>query len=479
MSLNVWIILYILVICLVSIRIFLRKDLSPPARLAWVMVLFVVPYVGAVIYLLFGEASLGKKEHNKRQEITEKIFKKTKQWTGEARTAEGFPMPHNLTARYAGSINGFYPVGKNQATLMKDSRSGIRQMVKDIDAAKHHVHVLIFIWLDDESGNEVAEALLRAADRGVICRVMIDAMGSYPFKRSKLWKRMKKSGIRTQVVLSFTNIFKVALFSRVDLRNHRKIVVIDNQITYCGSQNICDPEFRIKKKYAPWVDVMIRITGPIVAQNQLLFATDWLYYHPDDDLDSFLTPQPKSQGGGFLAQAVGDGPTIQRGSTSQLFTTLIASARESLVITTPYFVPNPEIVATLVAAGRRGVKISLIVPARNDNWEVRAASRSHYHTLLEAGVRIYEYVPGLLHSKILTIDDQVTMLGSSNLDMRSFDLNYENNVLIYDPTFTATINRRQKQYIADSNTIILKQVDQWSRPKRIWYNIIATIGPVL
>ena len=479
MPISFWFFLYILVLCLFAIRIFIRKDLTPPARLAWIMVLITVPYVGGVLYFLFGEARFGKKVQQKRKDIFEAMVKVGSDWTGNLKRIDSLKAPHDLIAGYATSINGLAPIEKNQASLMKDSAATMKHLIRDIDGAKKHVHVLYFIWLSDNNGTAMAEALIRASKRGVICRVMIDGLGSRKFKRSKLWKQMKKAGVKTQVVLSLSNPIKTALFSRIDLRNHRKITVIDNQITYCGSQNCADPEFQVKAKYAPWVDIMVRVTGPVVAQNQILFATDWMYYHPEDSLLDFLEPAPKAEANGLLAQIVADGPTIRRGSTSQLFTALITSAKENLTISTPYFVPNTEIVSSLMAAAHRGVSVNLILPARNDSWVVGATSRSHYHSLLESGVQLYEYTPGLLHAKTLTIDGEIALIGSSNLDIRSFDLNYENNILFYDATLTNSIYKRQKQYISDSNKILLTTVDHWSKPRRIWYNIVATMGPIL
>ena len=219
------------------------------------------------------------------------------------------------------------------------------------------------------------------------------------------------------------------------MRNHRKIVVIDNRITYCGSQNCADPAFLIKAKYAPWVDIMLRLEGPIVRQQQKLFAGDWMA-HVDEDISALVrAPLPPAQGG-FPAQAIGTGPTVRYSAMPEMFEALMYTARRELVLTTPYYVPDEPIQAALCASARRGVATTVVFPARNDSLIVAAASRSYYDELLGAGVRIFEYDAGLLHAKTVTMDGEITLVGSANIDRRSFDLNFENNILIFDAGVT-------------------------------------------
>jgi cardiolipin synthase len=268
------------------------------------------------------------------------------------------------------------------------------------------------------------------------------------------------------------------LRGRIDLRNHRKVVVIDDHLTYCGSQNCADPEFRVKPKYAPWVDALIRFEGPIARQNQHLFAADWMKY-VDEDINSLLRVPIPASGPGFAAQVIATGPTGMNSAMPEMFTTLMYTARHSLVITTPYYVPNESMQDALCSAAHRGIETTIVLPARNDSWQVAAVSHSYFHELLEAGVRIHEYVGGLLHTKSMIIDDEVTLIGSANMDRRSFELNYENNILFYDPSLTAEMRRRQDEYLAQSRPVTINMVEQWSLPRRFWNNSIAMIAPVL
>ncbi|MCF2906506.1 cardiolipin synthase [Octadecabacter sp. CECT 8868] len=470
--------LHLLIVVGFTVRILLRDDLSPPARLAWFIVLMVLPFVGSVIYFLFGEIDLGNKANKRHTEIFDQIRAKATHLMGSKEEANRLIDPLYRSAfQYAGSINGFHTVEGNRAELMANAAATNARLIADIDAAQSHVHVLYYIWLGDQTGTDVAHALIRAARRGVICRAMADGLGSRALIKSPLWQDMKDAGVHMAAALPLNNLIRTLLTSRFDLRNHRKITVIDSKITYCGSRNSADPEFLVKAKYAPWVDIMLRFEGPIVAQNELLFLSDWIQA-TDENLDEFeLTAAAKQ--GGFAAQVMGDGPTERKGATPQLFASLIACAQDTLTLSTPYFVPDATVLEALCAAAHRGVIVTLIFPQTNDSWIVAAASRSYYRKLLSAGCEIHEFKGGLLHAKTLTIDGKVSLIGSSNLDLRSFDLNYENNILLQDNETTAAIRKRQGEYIIQSDRVALSDVIAWRAHRRIWNNVIATIGPVL
>lgn len=469
--------IHLILVLLTLLRILSRDDMRPTTRLAWFMVLISLPLIGVAIYFLFGEVNLGRATNDKAKDVYTLIDSK-KQNTQLSKSAlRHVENNYSPAFKFASSINGFPTTLGNQAELMPDAKIARARLVEDLDKAKKSINVLYYIWLNDETGTNVAQALIRAAKRGVDCRAMADGLGSRAMVKSPLWAEMKAAGVKTSTALPFNNIIKTIFTSRLDLRNHRKITVIDDKVTYCGSQNCADPEFRVKPKFAPWIDILLRFEGPVVDQNQLLFAGDWLI-HENDNVDVFLG-KPKARKNGFPAQVWGDGPTVRASASPQMFSTLIGQARETLTISTPYFVPGDVVLEALCAAAYRGVKVSIIFPARNDSWIVGAASRSHYKEMLEAGIIIHEFEGGLLHSKTLTIDGKVTLIGSSNMDLRSFDLNYENNILLQDETTTLAVHQRQLDYISSSYTVELVDVQAWPLPRRIWQNIIATIGPVL
>ncbi|MFV0512803.1 MAG: cardiolipin synthase [Jhaorihella sp.] len=461
-----------------TLRIALRDELAPTTRLAWFMVIVVLPVFGGLIYFLFGEVNLGRTATDRIAEVTREFRSHRGLLPGQSDDwAVHVPPPYRAAFSYSASINGFPPVGGNTAELMPDAATTRARMIADIDGAQDHVHVLYYIWLDDETGSETARALIRAARRGVTCRAMADGLGSRAFIGSELWAEMQDAGVQVAVALPIGNPLVTILKSRLDLRNHRKITIIDGMTTWCGSQNCADPEFRVKAKYAPWIDIMLRVQGPVVAQNQFLFASNWIAQN-GGSIEDF--PISQSCGNpGFVAQLMGDGPTERTLATPHLFAALMYTAQREVVVSTPYFVPNSVVLEAICAAAWRGVTVRMIFPRRNDSWIVAAASQSSYRRLLEAGVEIFEHREGLLHAKTITVDGQVALIGSSNLDLRSFDLNYESNLLLSDTGVTGAIAARQADYIAGSDRIGLTEVDAWPPYLRIRNNVIATIGPVL
>jgi cardiolipin synthase A/B len=459
-------------------RAVLRPHREPASRLAWVVVIIVAPVVGMLAYMLFGETNIGRRRIARFKRAMSRLpaFADIDRHEGEAE-AEVEPRYVPLF-RVGQSISGFPVVGGNRAKLLGSSEDVIDHMVADIDAARDHVHLCFYIWLADGNGLKVVEALKRAAGRGVTCRAMADDLGSRAMVRSEHWKAMAEAGVRLAVALPIGFPLSRPLKGRIDMRNHRKIVVVDNRVTYTGSNNCADAAFAIKPRFAPWVDAMMRFEGPIVLQNQHVFAMDWMA-HTSDDLSALFRQQIEDVGEGFAAQVIATGATVRYSAMPEMFESLMYAARRELVITTPYYVPDEPIQAALCASARRGVDTTIVFPAKNDSWIVAAASHSYYPQLLEAGVKIYEYVGGLLHTKSLTLDGEVTLIGSANIDRRSFELNFENNILFADAALTAEMRARQATYIAASDPVDAADVLAWTRRRHIWNNTIAMLGPVL
>lgn len=471
--------LHVLIQAVLVVRALLRPHRDPASRIAWILVILVLPVMGILAYLLFGEVNLGRRRVRRRQAVVDAMPRlEDAPGADMAESAAEIPERHRHLFRVGRSISTLEPMGGNSGRLMASSDATIEAMVADIDGARDHVHLVFYIWLPDNNGLKVVEALKRAAGRGVACRAMADDLGSRLLIRSLHWQAMEQAGVRLARALPIGNPLLRALTGRIDLRDHRKIVVIDDQITYCGSQNCADPAFLIKAKYAPWVDAVIRFEGPVARQNQHLFAVDWTA-HTGERLDDLLRRPMPTPRHGFGAQAIGTGPTVRVSAMPELFEELIYSARRELVVTTPYYVPDDPLQAALCASARRGVMTTIVFPARNDSWIVAAASRSYYSDLLAAGVRIHEYPDGLLHTKSLTLDGEVTLIGSANMDRRSFDLNYENNILFCDRALTSEVRQRQASYIARSRPVTAEEVAGWSAHRRLWNNAVAMLGPVL
>lgn len=470
--------LFLAVHIIVIGRIILRPQREPASRIAWLIAAIMVPVVGVIAYLLLGEARISSKRRARYRAIEAHLPHPTQNEDVRQTLAE---TPYAAPFALAETANALPPTRGNRARLSHDSNSAIREMVDDIDAAKSTVHLCFYIWLADNNGFRIKDALVRAARRGVTVRVMADALGSRGFIRSAYWIELENAGVDARIALPIGGLIWTLIRGRFDLRNHRKQLIVDNRIAWCGSQNLADPEFRVKSRYAPWVDIMTRWEGPVVQDCQFIFAADWESEH-GDDISPLLcddAEQPAVADPGIVAQVIGTGPNLPYPAMTACFTSLIHSARRELVITTPYFVPDEQLICALLDAARRGVATVMILPQRNDSRIVASASRSYYDEMLAAGVRLYEYRPGLLHAKTMVVDGAVALIGSANLDRRSFELNFENNILFADADFVGELRARQDEYLAQADRVTADDVAHDGVLRRLWQNLLATLSPLL
>lgn len=449
--------------CLVTF-ILTRKHRRPATSLAWVVLILTLPVLGVVAYLFVGEARLGRRRLNRHRHIVAQT--RDAGWVhgavGQYPEIDEQLMPQ---ASLVESVGGFSLRGSNAVELIGNTDNCIKAMVADIDGSVDHCHLLFYIMLDDGSGTAVAQALSRAARRGVECRLLLDAVGSKTLLGSPLIAQLRDAGVSVVAALP-ANLVRAAL-SRLDLRNHRKLAIIDGQTAYTGSQNIADAAFAPKPRFAPWVDAMLRIRGPAVLDLQELFIEDW-YLDSEESLVHKMEIDPPLVDGGVVMQIVPTGPDDHHAGLRLISQSAFHLAREEIQLTTPYFVPaEPEVDALCVAA-RRGVRTRLVVPARNDSPLVAAASRSFYEQLLDAGVEIYEYTEGLLHAKTMTIDRRLAMVGTANFDRRSFELNFEVSALVYDEDFAGRLRFLQRSYMNDS-----RQLDHGLWQRRSWMRRLA------
>lgn len=474
---------------LVAARALTRANRTPASRAAWVAVVMLAPGVGMLAYLLLGETSIGRARFHRVEQVLRRM--------GAAAATAPPAAPVTVVdgavplLELARTINGLPAVGGNRVQLLgeegspatapeRDCRRALDALVADIEQARESVHIAVYIWLDDGAGGRLADAVAAAARRGVACRVMVDALGSRAFIDGPRWKQLAEAGVRQLKTLDDIHRLQHVVFSRMDLRDHRKIVVIDNRIAYCGSQNLADPEFRVKPAQAPWIDLLLRCQGPVVAQIQFLFLSGWIPETGEAGLEGYVAAAaPAWYEDGCVAMAFETGPVARHNVMADMYVACIYAARRELVITTPYFVPDESILRAICAAPRRGVRTTLVLPRRNDSWLVGQASRSTYGDLLRSGVEVHEYPLGLLHAKSLTVDGQVALVGSANIDRRSLELNFENSLLVADPRVTAAIRRRQDRYLSVSVPVTVQQVQGWSFATRLVQNAVAMMSPVL
>ena len=470
---------------LTVVRAITRPNRTPASRVAWVAAIMCLPVIGVVAYLFLGETSIGRERARRLRDAEERLA------TPGGPSAQLGDPAAAAVSNLCRSINGFGPTPGNRIVLLgdlgaspteptRDCDAAIKGLIEAFDAATEHIHLSFYIWLDDENGGRVADAISAAARRGVTCRVMVDALGSRDFVRGPRWRQLREAGVHLLAALE--DIPRLGRFAvgRVDLRNHRKVVVVDNRIAFCGSQNCADPAFLVKAKYAPWIDILLRCEGPVVRQAQHLFLATWIA-ETGEDLYKLpaAAPEPERHHDGVVAQMFGTGPTTPGNTMSDSFVSALYAAEHELIITTPYFVPDEALLRALCAAPRRGVETTLIVPARNDSRLVAAACRSTYPDLLACDVRLFEYPLGLLHTKSITLDGRIALVGSANMDRRSLELNFENNLLVLDPSVTATIRGRQLGYLTQSTAVNAETVKAWPFRARLTDNVIGMASPVL
>ncbi len=460
----------------------LSRKLSVSTTLAWSFLLIFLPFVGWFLYLLIGENRLGSRRVARHATIDADLEERAMaHWKGGATDWTAECVPFDQVARLCGSVTGIPPLKGNTLTLIGDSDELLDALVADIDAAQHHVHMCYYIWSTQGDGpRRVADAIARAAERGVQCRILVDAVGSDDFLRGDDRARMQSAG--AQVVAALNVNALRALLVRLDLRNHRKATIIDGRIAYIGSQNINDSSFNVRGSLGPgpWIDASVRIEGPAAQATSVMFLRDWeLDTHERiDSLERYLPDLGEIAEGGIV-QLAPSGPGSGPLAIQQAILTTIYAAREELVITTPYFVPDDATRSALEAAAKRGVDVTLVVPKKINSPLVSLAARSEYGNMLRSGIRIQRHRHGLLHSKTITVDRRFAMIGSVNLDMRSFWLNFEASLFLYDSDFASQVRWLQTKYIEGSDEL---QLGGWAkRPvlEKAAEHLARLFGPLL
>jgi cardiolipin synthase A/B len=433
--------------------VYVPQKRSTAASRTWLLLIFLLPWPGLFLYALFGRIRVPKRRLAQQQRASRMIRLAQAQMAKSLLAAPDLPPNLLPVADLATRLGDFEPFGGNSVELLPDYQGSINRLVADIDAARHHVHLLSYIFEADETGYQVADALVQAAKRGVECRVLLDAVGSRRALR-RLAPRLRAGGVEVHAVLRVGFFRRNA--ARFDLRNHRKLAVIDGRIGYAGSQNIADPAF--VKNY-PNEELVVRLTGPVVAQLQSVFLADHYFETGARIQERELFPALTSEGKS-TAHVVPSGPGYARENGQELIIALLYAARDRVVITTPYFVPDDVFLQALRSAALRGVDVHLVLSLHANQTFTQFAQRSYYGAMIDAGVKIHLYRPHFLHAKHLTVDGSVALVGSTNIDIRSFALNAEILLVIYDPEVVANLRALQEKYFAHSDVLTAQD---WER----------------
>jgi cardiolipin synthase len=471
---------HILIIIGVSYRV-IQVRLPVATSLAWLILVFFLPLLGAFAYLVLGEKRLGRKFTARSQAIKDRYDVWLQNLPAEIRCDPQrlSPQAHSLS-RLAETTLNIPAMSGNRLQLMDAAEPILRAMISDIDRAKSFCHLEFYIWTEGGMADDVGAALLRAAGRGVICRVLLDAVGSAQFLKGSLVEQLKAGGVEVAFALpvSALSVFKV----RPDLRLHRKIVVVDDAVAYTGSFNLVDPRFfKQDAGVGEWVDAMVRLEGPAVPALNALFRWDW-EVETGRDLHASAAGEDagaESQAGETDVQVIPSGPGRTSNGIYQLLLMSIYSARQEIVMTTPYFVPDDAVTTALLTAAERGVKVTVIMPERNDSRLVHYTCRSYFDDMLAAGIQIFGFKGGLLHTKSVVVDRLVSLFGSVNLDVRSFWLDFEVTLCVYDPDFAERLLALQDNYIHDAIPVDIQTWHQRSGKERFVENLVRLASPLL
>ncbi|MBW2682994.1 MAG: cardiolipin synthase [Deltaproteobacteria bacterium] len=473
-----------------SLRVIMRKR-PYGVSLAWLIVILLIPFVGGFFYLLFGENRISER----RVERARMSSSRYQHWLKTLRERapvswSGFNQECEPLHRQAETLVGIPAMAGNQLQLIDHPEEILASILKDIEMSQSTCHLQFYIWEEGGRVDKIAEALIQAASRGVVCRILLDSIGSRSFLKSKTAAAMKSGGVKIEESLP-AGIIRL-LFSRIDIRNHRKIVVIDGKTAYTGSQNMVDPDmFKADAGVGNWIDVMVKADGPVVEILGGTFINDWFL---ETDIDQFQSSSllediqqirrigdihPRPVTGKSAVQIVPSGPGLAPEAIHSLLLTTIYAARHELIMTTPYFIPDEPLLAALKAAGQRGVDVKIIVPEKNDSIMVKYASRARYEDLSEAGVKFFLFKGGLLHSKTVTVDRDFSLLGSVNLDMRSFWLNFEATLFIYCREFTNDLLEVQFDYLKQAEELDITSFAQRSLIEKFKENLSLLVSPLL
>jgi len=453
----------------------------PTTAMAWLMTIFFIPYVGLLIFLLFGSNKLNSRRRKRQAEINREILKATRDVHLSEILPPGHPHWVQSAVRLNRRLGAFLPNSGNSVEFYTDYAEAMHELAAAIDTAEHYAHVQFYIVGDDpEYAGPVFAAMERAAARGVRVRFLYDQMGSWRVKGYRqLKKRMTDGGIVWYRMLPIAPLRW--RWRRPDLRNHRKIVVVDGRVAFTGSQNLIEPGY--KRPSSPkvgreWVELLARIEGPLVDHFDLVFATDWM-------LESFenvfgeLEGSGRFRTGGVTAQVLPSGPGFPQENNLRLFNTIIYNAQDVVRVTSPYFVPDDSLLYALTTAAQRGVRVDLYVCEEGDHPLTNHAQQSYYQGLLEAGVRIFRYrAPMVLHTKCITVDEEVAVFGSSNFDMRSFSLNAEITTMLLGRDSVRELGAVMDGYEAESTLLTLQEWNRRSKRQK-WLDNLGRLTAVV
>jgi cardiolipin synthase len=446
--------------------VFVPKNRRPATAAAWLLAIFFIPYAGLIAFLLFGSTKLPRRRRVKQQQINQYVMDATEGIDVATELPEWPPWFASLAALNR-RLGAMPLLGGNTARLFGDYERSIHEMTEAVRSATTFAHVEFYILSFDATTAPFFEAMEEAVRRGVTVRVLLDHVASLRVRGYRRTIR-KLTAIGAEWHLLLPVQPWRGRYQRPDLRNHRKVVVVDGRVAFMGSQNMIDRTYdrwTNRRRGLRWKDLMVRLEGPIVAELNTIFLSDW-FSETNVLLEREARQEVEAVGTEHLdCQVVPSGPGFDGENNLRLFNGLIYAAQHRVVLVSPYFVPDDSMLYAVTTAAQRGVQVELFVSEIGDQAVVFHAQRSYYETLLKAGVVIWLYrKPTILHAKHFTIDDEVAVVGSSNLDMRSFTLNLEVSLMVRGRQFVQDLRQLEEGYRRASRRLTL---EEWqARPLR-------------
>lgn len=459
------------IVVISCVVVVVSENKNPIRAISWTLALLFLPVVGVVFYFFFGRSLKGKSMVSRK--VRRKLLEKSrpKQHSFDKACLDGsqtqmVKLAHNLC--HAHLDQG------NSVEIFTDGQSKFESLKKDISEAKSSIFLQYYIYNDDRLGNEILELLARKVKEGVVVKVLYDHVGSFSTKNA-FFKKMRKLGVDCHPFFKVT--FR-KLANRINWRNHRKIAVIDGKIGYIGGMNVADRYVEVSPDGRIWRDTHIRVMGPIIESLLYSFSVDWNFLRPDSEVQ-LIPDREYEESGNVPMQLVTSGPIDKWNNLVLCFQQAIASAKKRIYIQTPYFLPTDALLKALQGAALSGVDVRIMMPEHTDSVLLGFGSRSYISDCLKAGIKIYFYLPGMLHAKTMVVDDNFVTTGSVNFDFRSFENNFEGNLLIY----SEEINRRMRDIFFDDLKVCKKiTISMWrkrSRFERTLEALVRLFAPIL
>lgn len=450
--------LYVAVIVAVCIRIILYTE-NPSVALAYMLLVVSFPIFGIILYFSVGLNYRKQQLYDKKLVIDELEFPKLEQEV----TAHSKKALLNNKEKIA----HFYQLAKfsknknitsdnNTATLLLNGEEKFPDVIESLKNAKHHIHIEYYIYEDDEIGNQIADILIEKAQQGVEVRFIYDDLGSRSI-RKRLVKRLREAGVEAY---PFHRIYLIAIANRMNYRNHRKIIVVDGKVGYVGGINVSDKYINHRGDKLYWRDTHLKIEGVSVINLQFIFLADWNFC-ADQKIgfanEYFPVVNEDKHYGDHLVQIVSSGPDSKYASIKYTIMQAILKAESEVCITTPYFIPDKSFLDAIYIAALSGVKVKILMPGVSDSFIINTTTQSYFEDLLKAGVEIHTYNKGFVHAKTMVCDKKVSMVGTANLDNRSFDLNFEINAIVFDEKMAEQLREIFYEDLESSTQITLKE----------------------